>query len=216
MVQVATPTTPGRAAPQSIGEGASPRDVAAGPAVDPAAATEALGAHRHALTGRRPGATTAAAAVCQFLWQLLRRAAAFGWHLLQMCMAMCIGIAVLDVPFFGAARLLGAADPIRQLPELTALVVAFNMSLPMAAWMRYRMRHDRRCIAEMAGAMLVEALLVIAAAWLGLIARERVVPVQHALMLPAMLVPMLYRLDLYTGRAGHRAHAAAHPGGAHA
>jgi len=26
-------------------------------------------------------------------------------------------------------------------------------------------------------------------------------------MIPAMIIPMLYRLDIYTGRAGHMAHA---------
>jgi hypothetical protein len=165
-------------------------------------------------TGHRQGAGVAE--LGRFTWRLVRRPAYFGWHLFQMCLAMCIGIAVLDVPFLGAARLLGYSDPIRQLPELTALVVAFNMSLPMAAWMRYRMRHDRRSIAEMSGAMGVEALLVIAAAWVGMIARDRIVPVQHALMVPAMIVPMLYRFDLYTGGSGHHAHARTHAGGTHA
>jgi hypothetical protein len=28
---------------------------------------------------------------------------------------------------------------------------------------------------------------------------------EHGLMMPAMLVPMFFRLDLYTGRAGHTA-----------
>jgi hypothetical protein len=31
---------------------------------------------------------------------------------------------------------------------------------------------------------------------------------EHGLMMPVMLIPMLLRLDLYTGRAGHRMHRA--------
>ena len=29
---------------------------------------------------------------------------------------------------------------------------------------------------------------------------------EHGLMMPAMLVPMVFRLDFYTGRAGHSGH----------
>ena len=161
----------------------------------------ALAAHAHG----RP--RTGWAQAVPFLWQLVRRAASFGWHLLQMCVAMCIGMMVLGGPLVGAARLFGYSDPTRQLPELTALVMAVTMSVPMAAWMRYRMRHDWRSIAEMSGAMGAEAILVIGAAGLGLLPRSDVVSWVHTLMVPAMLVPMLYRLDLYSGGTHHRVHA---------
>ncbi len=170
----------------------------------------APGAHTH--HDDRP--RTSVAKGGPFLRRRGRRAATFLWHLLQMCIAMCIGMMALGGPYFAVARLLGYSDPARQLPELSALVMAVNMTVPMAAWMRYRMRHDRRCIAEMAGAMGVEAVLVIGAAWLGLLSRSDIVSWEHTLMVPAMLVPMLYRLDLYTGGAIHGAHAGPHPSGA--
>jgi hypothetical protein len=123
-------------------------------------------------------------------------------HLLEMCAAMCIGIAVLDVPFVAAAKAAGVSDPVTELPELSALVVAFNMSLPMALWMRLR-HHPTRCILEMSVAMFIEAAALIAIAGVGLLPRDSLVAWQHSLMVPAMVVAMLLRLDMYTRPAGH-------------
>jgi flagellar biosynthetic protein FliP len=130
----------------------------------------------------------------------------FGRHLFEMCAAMCIGVAVLDVPFLAVARATGVDDPIRDLPDVAALVVAFNMSLPMVLWMRHR-GHDWTCIWEMTGAMFLEAGVLIAAHWAGVVSGSTVVAWQHALMVPVMIAVMLFRLDLYTGRADHAAEA---------
>jgi hypothetical protein len=52
--------------------------------------------------------------------------------------------------------------------------------------------------------MLIEAIVLIGAFWLGLIpAGKSLVGWQHALMMPAMIIAMLFRLDRYTGRMGH-------------
>lgn len=123
-------------------------------------------------------------------------------HLAEMCAAMCVGFAVLDLPFIGVAKVLGYSDPIHELPELSALVVAFNMSLPMALWMRHR-GHRWDGIMEMTAAMFVEAGVLISASWAGAVSGSTVVAWQHALMMPVMVVVMLFRLDLYTGRAHH-------------
>ena len=135
--------------------------------------------------------------------RVVRPVGRFGLHLLEMCMAMCIGIAVLDIPFLALAKSAGYPDPIRELPELTAIVVAFNMSAPMAIWMRIR-GHDRRCVAEMSAAMFIEAAVLIAAATIGVFDRTSLISVQHSLMVPAMLVAMLWRLDTYTAPMRHR------------
>jgi hypothetical protein len=55
----------------------------------------------------------------------------------------------------------------------------------------------------MSGAMFVEAFVLIGVFWLGLIPASTLFGAQHGLMVPAMIIPMLFRLDLYTGRAGH-------------
>jgi hypothetical protein len=125
-------------------------------------------------------------------------------HYFEMCLAMCVGFALLNPLFYGVARLIGISDPLGQIPELSALVVAFNMSVPMAAWMRHR-GMEWGPISEMSGAMFVEAIVLIGVAWLGVFPRSAVVLWQHGLMMPAMLIPMLYRRNLYT--AGHQAHA---------
>jgi hypothetical protein len=130
-------------------------------------------------------------------WHFLR-------HGLEMGAAMWIGMAALDPVYSWVAGLLGYANPLLQLPELSALVVAFNMTVPMAAWMRFR-GMEWRPIAEMSAAMLAEAILIIGAYWLGILANNSVggttslIHLQHCLMVPAMLVPMLARRDVYTG-----------------
>ncbi|HEX6325275.1 MAG TPA: hypothetical protein VFZ72_01790 [Jiangellaceae bacterium] len=53
-------------------------------------------------------------------------------HLLGMCAAMCIGLAVLDAVFFGLARISRLCQSARRARELSTLVIAFNMALPMA------------------------------------------------------------------------------------
>src|SRR5215213_7290345 len=84
-------------------------------------------------------------------------------HYFEMCLAMCLGFAILNVPFYWAARAIGSADPLSQFPELSALVIAFNMSAPMAAWMRHR-GMDWGSIVEMSGVMVIEALVLIGVA----------------------------------------------------
>jgi hypothetical protein len=141
------------------------------------------------------------------MYAKLRPLGHFVRHLLEMCLVMCLGMAVLDALFFGIARVIGYSEPLVQLPELSTLVVAFNMAAPMLAWMRFR-GHEWRPIWEMSGAMFVEAIALLGAFWLGFIAAgESLFGWQHALMMPAMIIPMLFRLDLYTGRAGHPADA---------
>jgi hypothetical protein len=54
--------------------------------------------------------------------------------------------------------------------------------------------------------MPVLAIVLLALGWLALLPKSDLALWEHGLMMPAMLVPMFFRLDLYTGRGGHRAH----------
>ena len=126
-------------------------------------------------------------------------------HLLEMVLAMFIGMGVLGFVTLRLAGMIGYTDPLRQIPEVSALVMAFNMAVPMAAWMRYR-GMDWGPISEMSGAMFVEVILLIGVVWLGIFPENRLILWQHVLMIPAMIVPMLYRRDLYTGHVGHHAY----------
>ena len=49
--------------------------------------------------------------------------------------------------------------------------------------------------------MPVIAIVLLALGWLGALPMESLALLEHGLMMPAMLVPMLARRALYTGRA---------------
>ena len=126
-------------------------------------------------------------------------------HYLEMCIAMCLGIAVGDILYFAVAGAAGYSDPFGQLPVLSLAVVTFSMTAPMVAWMRFR-GMEWRLINEMTAAMIILAGLVLAAGLVGLVPMGQLALLEHALMMPCMLVPMLLRADQYTGRSGHMAH----------
>jgi len=128
-------------------------------------------------------------------------------HLVEMCLVMCGGAAILSVAFFGGAALVGYPDLISRFPEFATLVLAINLSLPMVAWMRFR-GHEWRPTLEMAGGTMALGILLIAAGWLDIIPVSDLFVWESRLACPVMLVAMLFRLDLYTGRLGHHAHAA--------
>jgi hypothetical protein len=128
-------------------------------------------------------------------------------HYFEMCLPMCIGFAVLDLAYFWAAGLFGYSEPFSQLPELSVLVVAFNMTSLMTAWMLFR-GMPRRATAEMSAAMVIWAIVLLAFGWLAILPMGDLALLEHGLMMPTMLIPMFVRLDLYTGRAGHITHTA--------
>jgi hypothetical protein len=140
------------------------------------------------------------------LLSLPKRVGHFVFHFFEMCAPMCIGFAVGDVLYFGLAGLAGYSEPFSELPYLSVLVVTVSMTAPMAAWMLFRgMPH--RAIAEMSAAMPIVALVLVGLGAAGALATEDLALLEHGLMMPAMLVAMVLRLDLYTGRVGHTSHA---------
>jgi hypothetical protein len=134
-----------------------------------------------------------------------RQTAHFLRHYLEMCAPMCIGFAVGDLIYFWAAARFGYSEPFGELPELSVLVVTFTMTAPMVAWMLFR-GMPRRETTEMAAVMPVLAIALLVLGWLALVPKSDLALLEHGLMMPAMLVPMVFRLDFYTGRAGHSHH----------
>jgi flagellar biosynthetic protein FliP len=125
-------------------------------------------------------------------------------HLLQMTLAMMVGMLL-----FGAAvGLIAAAaggnlDSVRLgQPELFVLGMATSMSVTMVVWMRRRGHTWQEC-GEMTAAMFVPAFLLIGCYWAGAVTADAVCPTACALMIPAMAVAMLFRLDIYTARHAH-------------
>jgi hypothetical protein len=122
----------------------------------------------------------------------------FALHLFEMCMVMCVGAILLSVLFFGAAAMLGYTDLPQQAPELAVLVIAINLSLPMAVWMRF-MGMEWRPTLEMSGSTMVAGLLLIAAYWLDIVAKSSLMELQTGLLAcPLMFAVMLFRFRLYS------------------
>ena len=126
----------------------------------------------------------------------------FVLHYFEMCAAMCVGFAVGDLVYFWAAGQRGYSDPFAELPVLSVLVVTLVMTAPMAVWMRFR-GMPQRAVAEMSASMPALALVLLVLGWLTVVPTRDLALLEHALMMPVMLIPMLMRLDLYTGHAAH-------------
>ena len=134
-----------------------------------------------------------------------RQVGHFVVHYFEMCLPMCVGFAVGDLVYFWAAGLFGSSHPFSELPELSVLVVTFTMTAPMAAWMLFR-GMPRRPTAEMAAAMPSLALVLLILGWVAILPKADLALSEHGLMMPVMLIPMFFRIDLYTGRTGHTMH----------
>lgn len=139
--------------------------------------------------------------------QFLQPTGRFALHFLEMCMAMCVGAVALSLLFFGGANLVGYPNLPDTHPLLSTFVLAINLSVPMVAWMRFR-GMDWRSTLEMSGATMAVGILLIAAAWLGIISKASPFEWLRSLACPIMLAVMLLRFNLYSGRSGHHAHVA--------
>jgi hypothetical protein len=140
-----------------------------------------------------------------------RRRRRFLRHAGEMTVAMLLGMVVLGMAFrqlhialFGT----GFDDAWHEHTELAAFAMAFNMTLPMVAWMRYR-GHSWERGGEMAAAMNPPLLPLLLLYSFGLIPAQAVLGLQMMLMIPAMVLAMLYRKDEYsaphqTARHPHR------------
>ena len=133
------------------------------------------------------------------IWQFAR-------HFLEMCVAMCVGGGILNgLVFVAGPALLGYPDLRQQSPELALLVIAFDFTLPMTLWMRFRGMAWRPTL-EMSGATIGLAIVMLGLDWLDVVRTSTLRGLVFGFCGPAcvvMLVVMLFRLELYTGRTGH-------------
>jgi hypothetical protein len=139
--------------------------------------------------------TTPLVSVGRQLWTFAR-------HYIEMCIAMCIGVAATSFLLRSAADASGV-DLRQEWPGLSLLAISVGITLPMAAWMRFR-GMEWRPIMEMSAAGIVAVMVV---AWFGLISASGVkVGTVCGVACVAMFGAMLFRLDMYTGRSGHHHH----------
>ena len=127
----------------------------------------------------------------------------FSRHVGEMTLAMMVGMCVLGAAFrsihvalFGT----GFDNAWHQHTELTVLAMTFNMTLPMVLWMRHRGHSWQRCW-EMAAAMFILGFALLALFWVGALSARAVLPLEMALMIPAMVGVMLLHFDEYAGHA---------------
>jgi hypothetical protein len=121
---------------------------------------------------------------------------AFVRHFFEMLVAMAAGMALLGAAVSVLLSLLGCASLLEEHADLHAVVMATNMSVGMALWMRHR-GHTWTHIGQMAGAMYVPFLLLVVPYWAGLLGSRAFLGGGHVLMLPAMLGVMLLRWEVY-------------------
>jgi hypothetical protein len=120
----------------------------------------------------------------------------FARHFGEMVLAMLLGMAVLG----GLAELAFAAAGSSvndTAAELRVLLMGFNMTLPMVAWMSYRGHASDRNV-EMAASMILPTLLVAVLAWTGVLGAAGALGLQHGVMIPAMLAVILWRYEDYS------------------
>jgi flagellar biosynthetic protein FliP len=129
-----------------------------------------------------------------------RPVARFLWHFAEMVLAMLAGMLLL-----GPIWML-AWPHLHTQADLHVLVMATDMAIGMAAWMRFR-RHGWAAIAQMSAAMYVPFLLLLGPYWADMISGATLSTAGHILMIPCMLAVMLLRRDEYTHR--HPGHPAA-------
>lgn len=113
----------------------------------------------------------------------------FARHLVEMVLAMLVGMIVLGPLWVLPPRLADRAD-------VASFVMATNMTVAMAVWMWHR-GHRGAAIGEMSAAMYAPFVVLVPPWWAGLVSADVVLLLGHVLMLPAMIVAMLHRVPEY-------------------
>src|SRR3954471_17397497 len=125
-------------------------------------------------------------------------------HYIEMVVVMFVGMLVLGLPGEAALKAIGSgtSELRHDAPSLVFLDMAFTMTAPMVAWMRYR-GHRWQPTLEMAASMIIPTLVAIALLATEVAGFEALMGLEHVAMLLGMLVAMLLRVDEYAGHQHH-------------
>jgi hypothetical protein len=124
----------------------------------------------------------------------------FARHYVEMLVAMFLGMAVLGTPALMALGVAGvtSAELQNDAPALMLFGMGVTMTVPMVGWMRYR-GHGWAPSAEMAASMFIPTFGVMALLWIALVTEYgTLMGIEHAAMLPSMLIAMLLRREEYS------------------
>ena len=122
----------------------------------------------------------------------------FGRHLLEMGLAMMVGMLVSAAIFLTAVGET-AAQGMREHAVLFVVLQAVGMTVAMVAWMRHR-RHSWRSSSEMATAMILSAVPLICLRLLDVISGP-ICGFYCLATIVAMVILMLYRRSDYGATA---------------
>jgi hypothetical protein len=122
----------------------------------------------------------------------------FGRHLLEMGLAMMVGMMVSAAIFLTAVGMT-AEEAMREHAVLFVVLQALGMTVAMVAWMRHR-RHNWRSSWEMAMAMIVPAVPLICLRLLEVISGP-ICSLYCLATIAAMIALMLYRRSDYGAMA---------------
>ena len=154
------------------------------------------------IVARQPDARRQDPSIGRQVWSFTR-------HVLEMCVAMCVGgTALTALVFVAGPALLGYPDPRETAPAGAVLIVAVLVTAPMVGWMWFR-GMAWRPILEMSAAPIGLGVVLAVLAVAGVLSPADVRGWALAFCGPACLVMlpvMLLRLDMYTGRSGEHAH----------
>ncbi len=131
----------------------------------------------------------------------------FARHYVEMLVAMFLGMFVLGFALAALLALVGVdvSSWETDAPALLLLGMAFAMTVPMVAWMRYR-GHGWAPAGDMTAAMFVPSAAAVGLLWANLETDiHALLMIEHVTMLPAMLVAMLLRPAEYAHH-GHGEH----------
>ena len=120
----------------------------------------------------------------------------FVGHYLQILLAAVAGMVVLGPAESMLLNPIGWAGLLAH-AETATLVMATNMTVATAAWMRVR-RHGWAAIGEMAVAMYAPFVVLFPPLWLGMVSVNGLLVLGHLLMLVTIAAAMLRRRDEYT------------------
>lgn len=122
-------------------------------------------------------------------------ARAFGWHYVQMLVAMSVGMMLLTPVWILAFTRLGWSATLDR-PDVYSLTMATSMAIAMSGWMRIR-HHAWTSVGEMSAAMYVPFVVFFPLLWGGVMSGETLIILGHVLMLPCMALAMWLRKAEY-------------------
>jgi hypothetical protein len=117
-------------------------------------------------------------------------------HYLEIVVAAAAGMVVLGPAESMLLNPIGWAGVVANF-EAATLVMATNMTIAVAAWMRLR-GHSWAAVAELAVAMYAPFLVLFPPLWLGVLSASELRALGHLLMLLAIAAAMLRRRHQYS------------------